>query len=513
MGKSSPGLVITLIVFIVLTLALGVVSYFMGKGYNEMSQKFKEAGEKATKAEGEFRSLSASLDKIKEKVGYPGVEGDQLLQNMDADIKNAFGEGGDIPKTYKETVVSLAESLKNKNEELKSAQVQRDEYKVSSEGEQAKSRAQKEEFDKKVADLSKEAADRDAQATARYEELNNSKLTLVKELETVKKEAKELNEQYRVKAADADETSGLIAGINVSLRDKLTQLEKADFDVPDGKIVYVDPDNRLVRIDLGSGDDLRLLTTFGVYPSDSMKLGVLRPKGSVEITRILGEHESEGRILTDEMNDPFIPGDLLYTPLWKTGDKIQVALDYFLDIDKDGQSDLDQLVNMVQTTGASVAAWLDENGDIHGEITPDITFLITGNESIVDLLKDNNTLSDDQKAKIQKTHMDLIELARKNSVREIKLDEFLRRIQYKSTAIVSRYQEPGGVDNPVSNANNETVSKAYVAPIYRPGEKQKAPVSRGLTAPIYGTQKGRVVDSSPGKVSDYYFRPRKPVGK
>ena len=75
-------------------------------------------------------------------------------------------------------------------------------------------------------------------------------------------------------------------------------------------------------------------------------------KGSVRVVRSIGPHLSEAKILEDEMSNPIQPGDLAYTPLWRPGKVVKYALDYGLDIDGDGLSDLDQIINIIQSSGA-----------------------------------------------------------------------------------------------------------------------------------------------------------------
>lgn len=510
--EKSQGLIITLIVFIIISLGLGVVSYFMSQGYKETTVKFNESEEKLKKAEGEIRTLNGNLDKVKEKIGYPALNPDELLTEMDKSLQDAKGDLTDVPKDYKGALEELARNAQSKSAELIEAQRQRDDYMAKLEEANKTMQAQKEEFDAKVASLDADFKTQIAAAASRNDELNARNEKLVKEVDDIKIEAKKTNEAERVKVADANETAAAIAEINVSLRDKLDQMTRADFDVPDGKIIYVDQQNKKVRLNIGRAEDLRLLTTFGVFPFNALESGELKSKGSIEIVRIIGEHESEGRILSDEMLNPVLPGDLLYTPLWKSGDTVKFALDYYLDIDNDGVSDLDTLVNLIRSSGSEVAAWIDENGDIKGEITPDVTYMIVGNEEIIGLLENDHSKSQDVKDKIQKSHMNMIEQCRNNSVHEVRLSEFLRRVNYRNIADVDRYQEEGGVRTNRSGPTSPVVSKSYVAPIYTPGEKDEPPVSHGILAPIYDKKNKQQAVESQGRVSDYYFRPRNPSG-
>lgn len=510
MGKSQ-GVVITLIIFIVLTLALGVVSYFMAQGYKETFVKLTEAQKQLQTAEGNIRTLTGDVDKMKEKIGYPTeMETASLLEELETVLKNASGDQTETPKTCRAVIEGLFQNITRKNEELQAAVNERDSYKLMADNEEEKTRTQKEEFDKTIAQLTEENQRRSNDANQRYDELNSKNLALVKELETVKKEASVINRQYQDESADAKETVDLVAGINESLRTKIDELTDPVFEIPDGKIVYVDQLNKVVRLNIGKADGVRLLTTFGVFPQDSLEKGDIRPKGSLEIIRIVSDHESEARILTDEMENPFTPGDMIYTPLWKTGQEVKVALDYFLDVDRDNKDDLDLMINMINAAGSKVSAWIDDKGEIRGSVTPDVTYLVTSDDSIFKILEEDHDLKDDMKAKIQKAHMKMINDARTNGVREIKLSEFLRRTHFKQSAEVSRFQEPGGLANKPNRTGDSVVSHANIAPIYDPATKDAKPRSFGVTAPIYDSKRDEAVVPSTGKVSDSYFRRRTP---
>ncbi len=510
-SNQSPGVIITLIIFIVLTIGLGVFGYFMAQGYKETATKLKEAQGQLQTAEGNIRNLTNESDKMKEAIGYPvDMKTDELLTELDGVLKNVSGDQTEVPKNCRAVIEKMFQDVIAKNEELKSAKAERDSYQLKSEEEEAKTRNQKEEFDKTIAQLTDENQKRMNEANQRYDELNSKNVALVKDLETVKKEAAALNEEYRVAKADAEETTEMVAGINASLRSKIEELTDPLFEIPDGKIIYVDQLNKTVRLNIGKADGLQLLTTFGVFPQDALERGNSEPKGSLEVTRIVSDHESEARILTDEMDNPFAPGDMVYTPLWKSGQEIKIALDYFLDVDKDNKDDLDLVVNMINASGSKVAAWIDSKGDRRGEISPDVTYLIVSDSLISKVLDADHEMKDDVKQKIEEAHNNLILDARANGVREMRLSEFLRRTHFKQSAEVSRFQEAGGMKDNSTVSSVPTISHSDVAPIYNPNTKASKARSFGVVSPMYDSKKDGSVTPSTGKVSDSYFRKREP---
>jgi len=507
--KESQGLVITLIVFIILTLALGVTSYFMAQGYKETSIKLSQAEEKASAAEGEVRNLNGQIDKLKEKIGHPAADGAALLTEMETDLQNIFGDSTEIPKSFKDAFQQLTTYMAQLNSDLAEAQRQRDEFRLEAERQETIAQQQKVEFEQQTIKLGQEFKDQINQANQRNEDLGNSYHELEMKFDTMEKEAKRINEEYRVQTADANETATAIAQINDSLRNKLEQMSQADFEIPDGKIIYVDQLNRRVRLNIGKAEGVRLLTNFSVFPFNAVELGVLQPKGSIEITRIIGDHESEARILSDEMLNPFMAEDIIFTPLWKKGDTVKIALDYFLDIDNDGKNDVETVMDLIHTNGSEVVVWVDDKGEMHGKLTPEVTYFIKG-EELTDTLQRSLNLDQPTWDAIVKAHTELFETARLNSVREVRLPEFLRRVNYRSTVDVAKYQEDNGVEDRVSNPGSPVVSKANVAPIYVPGERENHLNSPALTAPIYDKNSPVRAVESPGKVSDFYFQKRNP---
>ncbi len=59
-------------------------------------------------------------------------------------------------------------------------------------------------------------------------------------------------------------------------------------------------------------------------------------KGGIEISRILGDHLAEARIVDDNISDPLLPGDVVHTALWTPGVREKFAFTDGMDIDGDG---------------------------------------------------------------------------------------------------------------------------------------------------------------------------------
>ncbi len=132
---------------------------------------------------------------------------------------------------------------------------------------------------------------------------------------------------------------------------------------------WVNQQARSVWISLGRADGLQRQMTFSVYPSTAMDVGKAPRKGSIEVTEILGDHLAEARILEDNPSDPIMPGDLIHTPVWEAGQRPRFALADGMDIDGDGKSDLDIVLNIIRSNGGIVDCYIDDEDNKTGEIT------------------------------------------------------------------------------------------------------------------------------------------------
>ena len=505
-------LIISLIFCFILAVTFGVVSYFMAQDYKESVQKEKQATEKASKAETEYRNLLDQYNKTIAKIGYANkvANNDELLQKMDTDIKQALASTTKVPKSYKEAVDTLGQNLLAKNQEIAGYKQQVATYKSQTQQQTDMTRTQKETYEsqhnKATADFAKQKAD----DKRRYDEMEGEYKKLTQKVDKIEQEAKALNEKYRVESADAKEAAGRIAQINTKLSVKLDQMNQTEFDIPDGKVLYVNQADKTVHLNIGKIEGVRVLSKFGVYPTNTLDLGRAKAKGTIEITRILGDHESEAKIIEDEMTSPIMTGDMIFTPLWKVGESVQFALGYDLDIDGDGKSDLNTIMDLINANGAKVALYMDDSGKTHGKLTADVTAFVVSDTSILDLLANDQKKEQSVKTEIQNSFMNLSEEARLNNIRQMKLSEFLRKVHYRKSANVSKYEQRNGLEGDKAGTASPKVSDTPIAPIYSNKPQETPPVSSGITSPRYKDGKTQPAPVSPGRVSDYYFRKRNP---
>lgn len=510
--RNQQGVVITLIVFIVLALILGVTTYFGFKGLSEKKQELAQVQDQLKSATSENSSWAAGFKKAKDAAGFAGL-GDghadlaALADKMTERVKGLDAATGGAT-TYEAAVANLAANLAQKNTELATAQADVAAAQAAMNAEIEKSAAQKKAFDDAVAQMQTKFDESLADARASYDELTASFNKQTQEVDAVKAQAKDAIATAKQETADYRESATKIAEINAELAERVDQLSNAEFERADAEVIYADQANKVVRLNVGTDDGIRPLTTFNVFPSDAIDVGGAKAKGSVQVVAALGPHECEARILEDEMSAPIMPGDLVYTPLWRPGETVRYALDYNLDINDDGRSDLDEIIGLIQLAGGEVAAYLDANGKEVGAIDSGVYRIVVSEDEIVDVLQKDASLDQATKDQILQTREGFLDAARKNGVRSMTLSDFLVRVGYKKAAQVTRYKDSGGVSTLENGVMATTVSDAPVAPIYT-GTDEPAPRSPGIVAPTFNPN-AEPAPVSEGKTSDYYFRQRAP---
>ena len=110
----------------------------------------------------------------------------------------------------------------------------------------------------------------------------------------------------------------------------------ASSEVADGKISWVNQRTRNVWLNLGSDDGLRRQTTFSVVGGEESNPASAKSKGKIEVINLLGPHVAEARIVEDDLGDPLMPGDKVFSPSWEPGRAEHFGLAGFMDIDGDG---------------------------------------------------------------------------------------------------------------------------------------------------------------------------------
>ncbi|MGI6401793.1 MAG: hypothetical protein ACOX0A_06765 [Thermoguttaceae bacterium] len=504
----NTGVTISLIVFMALSLILGVTTYIGAKGTSEKKMQVASAKKATSEAQSLNSSMKNDLKQIQDKLGYEAVEDPtQLIEAIETDVTEALGAVEDNA-SYRTVVTRLSDNLQRKTEELKSYQAQQAVAENLATIHSEMTASQLNVFSSMESEIGDEHSANLANTNDSQKKLQDSFNEQNAELNDLKARTAQEIQVAKQETADYKEAADKFEEINKELSEEVDALASYDFTRPDAAVVYADQVLKIVRLNVGEKDGLRPLTTFNIYQADALDMSKDVAKGSVRVVRSIGPHLSEAKILEDEMSNPIQPGDLAYTPLWRPGKVVKYALDYGLDIDGDGLSDLDQIINIIQSSGAEVVAYIDDDGEVNGEITSDVFRIVRADKHITDVLAHDSSRDEAQRADLQRRDQAFLDSAKDAGVPEIFLTDFLKSIGYKETAKITRYRDRHGVDLLDSGVLLPETSIGTIAPKYEL-DPDKAPVSPGIIAPTY-EKDAETAPVSSGKVSDFYFRKRDP---
>ncbi len=503
-AANKPGAVhYALILFVMLSVILGITTYMF---HRDLSDRNVENG-KLTAENQNFNKLQRDLDdqiqSLKKRIGInlEKVEDVNNPQNQATVVASLNGEilnaGKDVAgTTVLETLRKLRETLDatSADRDSKAAKILTLEKEVLALREQYQAQVDKFSGQAKASERDKLGVigDRDEKINSKSQEIarlrseaNTNKDELQQERESREKERKDLNSKI----------SGLEIRIDV-LREKIDDLEKLSFEVADGLITRVEHSNHTVWLNLGEADFLRTRMTFSVYSKENQGVGrgAEDIKGKIEVTRILGPHMAEGRIIDEDLYRPIVSEDLIYTPIWNPGRIEKVSIVGMIDMDQDGRSDREQFHQMMAVNGCVIDNEIDDNGERlpgDGKITVQTRFLVTGD------IPELTEVAGDEKARVTKILSQVSEMrneARINGVRVIKLNDFLAYIGYHSkrrTFLAGQVGRPfslkSGSTSPVANGGStDRASSGNVSALFKKSRQARQETSDGATSKSFG---------------------------
>jgi hypothetical protein len=460
MARESQGLQIALVSFVILTLFLGVVAFLFYKQYDETAKKLEEALAEARKNTEAARNAIAENERLKEYIGVAAsLRVDEIGEEVRRDFETYAPNFPGETRSYRAVVEYLGKTLRAREEALNSALAENEQLKTQiRQLEASKAPLVDQERARAESATSQLAAERLKFNEAR-QRLQDQAQQLQVRMDTVQKEAAEKVAAAEAKLAEERKRLQTTLSLLRERTETLRRVTEPTFERPDGFVRWVNQRARTVWISLGSADGLQRQTTFAVYPSTALDVGKAQRKGSIEVTEILGDHLAEARILEDNPADPIMPGDLIHTPVWTPGERQRFALADGMDIDGDGRSDLEIVLNIIRSNGALVDCYIDDEGNKTGEITTETRYLVLG-------VQPDETASEARR----KARTDLLRTADVYGLTKITLQELLARMGWSVQTPVIRYgsganpadfraRPPGGVP---------PVSRQPVSEIFQP---------------------------------------------
>lgn len=413
-SREGQGMQIAVILFALVAAVLAITTYIFYAESNKLAGELKlEQDRASTNDKGQKNAMyklaalkrTMGLATPEEVVAAKGVAGggvDADVDKWEAQYKKDVQILGDDPEKPQENYLGMVNKfltiISNKNNSVSEANLT--------------ATTMQQQKDQLISDLTaaKKKAEDDLQAAITA--YNAAKQQLTDQLAQATNEKNALKTQFEADKKTLDDS---VAALNNQIaqlnKDKLalqksfsfaqTELEKvradqgANFDNPDGLVIWVNQRQRLTWINLGSADGLSRQMTFSVFSQQQAsafklqetakaegegteRVATLDAKGRLEVVRVLGAHEAECRILEDKASDPILPGDWIQTPAWSPGQHFGFALLGSMDIDKDGQDDTELIKNLIRINGGTIDAHLTPEGILEGAITVRTRYMVEG---------------------------------------------------------------------------------------------------------------------------------------
>jgi hypothetical protein len=472
MAKENQGLHIALIVFVMLTIISGVMAFMFYRSYSEKVVAVQGETDKLRKMQKDRDEALADNDNLKQMIGVGSpVPVTTVRNDFTKEMAAYMGSFPEANRNYKATVDFLNNSLQTKSAALAAEQASSQALKTTL--------AQREKgAEMKIAEAlaGQQKASEDLQAqtgdySTRRKEITDQQESLRQDVDKTKKKAEEETVKFTDAVARLEKEKTGAYQIVARRQEEIDKLRKPTFEVASGKIEWINQAQRSAWINLGRADHLNRLTTFRVYDGRTGDVTRAAPKASIEVIQILGLHLAEARIIEDKINNPILPGDVIHTPMWSPGQQKHFALAGLIDVDRDGKSDLDLVLNLIRMNGGVVDCWQGEDGKMNGKITADTNYLIRGPSP------------DETASKVStRVFTDAAVAADNFAVKKVTLQEFLAQVGYRPESRIVRYGQatpPGQVRTPAG----EGPSRKSTGTTSELPEQRKPPAKKAAKTP------------------------------
>jgi predicted nucleic acid-binding Zn-ribbon protein len=410
-SESKQGLIIALVCFVVLTIALGVTTYFGFAGQADLEKKAAEAStaEKSAKDNRDWYKYQAVL--LRDYCGYPPTNQEDAgaLANLGSKASSLSGAGKEefnkiveelkarmgwdqaankSARNFKGEVDRLEKDLAAANEKLAKSEETLKKTRADHDVAQATKEAEVQQWKKKAETAMTTRNDDRKELEKALEDRLAEFGNLSTELGNTKKKADE-------DAAGAEKKMKELTGVNKSLestvrkqRDQLEPPSALKFigSAVKGKVVGLDPKGEVCWINVGSADNVRPNQglTFSVFGAGRNGQADNVLKGSIEVIDILERHLSMAKIVevTDAGRNPIVKGDLLINPAWSPSARQHVAIAGKIDLTGEGRDNIQEFMANLTRQGMVVDAYLDMvDRTVKGEgMTMDTNYLIVGEQ-------------------------------------------------------------------------------------------------------------------------------------
>ncbi len=447
-SRENQGLQIALILFVIITIILGVVVYL---SWMAAVNRFDEA-KKAKDDAGKFQALNESYDYqvkiLKRYVGFSQLsneEFDDIRRRLKTQNSELWNELDAIDREYNKDMAKFDAAYTGEKNwrtlgPFLESVVRRKNVEIGTEMNRANTAETEKDRDVLAArNETQTAKDNLTAAKNQYDgEVAKFDDDRAQQTDKLNKLAADRNELEKRTKADLETKDSQIAGLdgqvqklaqqNQAKNERIEELLGHKFEVADGRITWINQQTRTVWINLGLSDGLQRQTSFSVYDQDQSNYGEAVPKATIEVVQIMDRNLAEARILEDNISNPILPGDMIYTPTWVPGRKVRFALAGFVDYNEDGRSDAQMVRNLILLNGGEIDAIAVDDKSIEpfGRPTIHTRYLVvgeapTGNPEALKLWNDMRDFANENGVEIVSVHKMLNWMGFRGEVRTVPL--------------------------------------------------------------------------------------------
>jgi len=452
MARESQGLQVLLIVFVMLSVVLGVSLYLYIKKADEEHKAALAAASSERAAKDATAKQKEECDDLKSLIGFPPDKSTEDIKKQAKEDMETYGNAKKLNADGADSEAKLFDPNNLHYSRLLAGMfttIQERTYALlDAKREVARLQLQFKDRDKAmgtaiaavendVKELGAGAKKIAADYTRGQERTTQETDDLVKKLEGIKKDATTKIDTAAAVAKSSQEAVKNKEEDVSKLVKELRQFDKGEMDVPSGEITWVSLQNKLVWINRGRADNLQRQTKFTVYSAESTLGAKAVKKGTVEVTRIDGDHMAQARILDDKLADPIMAGDKVFNPAWSPGQQNHFALTGIMNLDGDNRNQLSTVRGMITDSGGKVDCELDEQGRKQGEITPNTRYIVIGDEP-----------AKNAPEAFKKNYKEILLEADRYQVRHVTLSTFKQQMNYQKSSSLERYGDVAPPSSP-----------------------------------------------------------------
>lgn len=402
MRNENPYLQGALIVFVIITVALGASTYILFNQAEDATKAAAAAEEKATREKNRADAQQFAVVLLKRTIGWSTENEAQIeaarsaLESRDlqlsddikkieetfnADMKKFADETNYPPenRNYRVLPTYLLSVTQTKNDQLTAHDDRNKQLKDSLDTNETELEKAKTNFSDELAKKETAIAKLDNDYIADRKRMTGELDSRQKVIDDKNKAFDKLTKESSAKIQELEIDLNKTIQLKEAYASKVHKQETDTFESPDGRITWVNQGQKIVWINLGPADGLRHQMTFSVFDRGETNVQESNAKGKIEVIRLIDRHLSAARILDDSLENPLLPDDLIFSPSWHPGQRIHFALMNFMDFDGDGKNDRTQIRNMIELNGGVIDLEVMDDGTTKGPgMTIDTRYLVTG---------------------------------------------------------------------------------------------------------------------------------------